>query len=56
MVQRATDAAVLGVFSMLYSCAVLLLSRRTRRLGGATASQAQSTFLRAHSLDIAASE
>jgi hypothetical protein len=30
MVQRAADSAVLTVFSLLYSCAVFVLKRRTR--------------------------
>jgi len=30
MFQRVTDSAVLAAFSMLYSCAVLLLKRRTK--------------------------
>lgn len=29
MLQRALDSAVLGAFSILYSCAVLLLKFRT---------------------------
>lgn len=31
MMQRALDAAVLGVFALLYSCAVLLLKLRPRK-------------------------
>jgi hypothetical protein len=32
MLQRAADSAVLTAFSLLYSCAVLLLKRRAKRL------------------------
>ena len=30
MLQRATDSAVLGLFSMMLSCAVFLLKRRPK--------------------------
>lgn len=31
MIQRAMDSAVLGIFSILYSCAVFLLKFRTKK-------------------------
>jgi len=41
MVQRAVDTIVLGFFSALYSCAVLVLKLRTRKPPANPATQAR---------------